>query len=233
MLKCLDSKPNTSTMFCCRGNKRPAKKPGIGGEATSLWGLCACVRLCDVLVSAHDAQCIFLCWSEGTLVFEGEAPESPPGSWVPVLFSHCRVPVIRASIICRSKKKTKQKKQLHFSFFYLCVELCMKTMEVEPGMWKTKLSRECNHTPLFTVHCWVMVCPILLPPTTHISSNVSLWLHMHKNCCANLHFSIPCHHLWYIDIKYIFECHKMSLQKSFIKHSTTLTAKSPKSPLSR
>lgn len=86
-------------------------------------------------------------------------------------------------------------------------------------MWKTRLSRECSAgatTPfyLLSTSCWVMVCPIQLPPNTHISSNVSLELHGHKNCCTNMHLSIPCHCLWYIDIRCIVECHKMSLPKA-------------------
>lgn len=41
--------------------------------------------------------------------------------------------------------------------------------------------------------------PFTCCPITHTTSNMSVWLHMHKNCCVDLHFfSISCHCLWYM-----------------------------------
>lgn len=201
--------------------------------------VCLCLRE-HTWCTAHT---VCLCWSEGTLVFEEDAPGSTPVSWACTLFPHLFfffIPICSKSpvVIATSSLRRSFKNKHHIFLCYFCVELCITTLvmeskcETQQGM----LSR-CHHTLLFTVHMLLsngLPHPVT-PHYTHTSSNVSLG---HKNCCTNLHFSIPCYCSWYIDIKCIVECHKMSLPKAICQafnpavSAKSLSTLSPRFPLS-
>lgn len=203
------------------------RQPVHGG-----WSMKVCVCT-SVFVFEHTwciMLCLCLCWSAGTLVFEEDAPGSAPVSRACVVFPHLffSLAALKLVIAMSSLRRCfKNKWKINPSLLSLCWALHHNTRGgVE--MWKTRLSGECSAGAtapfyLLSTSCWVMVCPIQLPPTTHTSSNVSPYLHGHKNCCTNLHFSIPCHCSWYIDIKCIVECHEKSpYRRPFVRHSTLL-----------
>lgn len=165
-----------------------------------------CLSLCE------RTWYISLCWSEETVLFEGDQHRL---SWAfLVIYSCSKTPaVITMGSLCFKNKH-------HIFLCYLRVELCISTLGVggvggfcAEAFSTLKCERRDSggnaqqalpHLSAYSLStsCWVMVCPIQLPPTTHTSSNVSLWLHGRENSVQTciFHFAAIAHYIEILNV---------------------------------
>lgn len=170
----------------------------------------------DECVLCERTWCKHACvGARGLWTYEEDAPGSTPASWACVLFPHLFIPPPPALKLPSSSLGAVSAGASKINITSFLVTSVLGSASQHSG-WtrneKDETQQEmlsvCHHTLLFTVR--FLLSNGLSHPVTPCYTDLIQCVTV-QTC---IFFPIPCHCSWYIDIKCIVYCHKMSLPKA-------------------